>query len=142
MRISDRSSDLCSSDLQQFQPNENINTSQVNIKLVPGTTIEQTAAVAGQVTGLVEKQPEVERVLAASREAKATLYISLKPATDRDTTSKEFEQRLAPQFQKIPDARVSFASQAAGFGTGRATSVILSGSAPARLNPTPQPPPP
>ena len=123
---------------QQFQPNQNIDTSQVNIELVPGTTIEQTAAVAGHVASLLEKQPEVERVLAATREAKSTLYISLKPASERGETSTQFERRLAPQLQNIADARVSFASQAAGFGTGRDISVMLSGSDPDLLNATAQ----
>jgi multidrug efflux pump subunit AcrB len=123
---------------QQFQPNENNDTSQVNIEMVPGTTIERTSAVAGQVTDLIEQQPEVKHVLEASREAMATLYVSLKPASERATTSVEFERRLAPQFQKIPDARVSFASQSGGFGTGRDISVMLSGSDPDLLDATAQ----
>ena len=123
---------------QQFQPNQNLDTSQVNIELVPGTTLEQTDAVAGRVTDLLEKQPEVERVLAASREAEATLYVSLKPADEREANSIEFERRLAPELQRIPDARVSFASQAGGFGTGRDISVMLSGSDPDLLNETAQ----
>ncbi|SLJ93478.1 efflux RND transporter permease subunit [Novosphingobium mathurense] len=123
---------------QQFQPNENNDTSQVNIEMVPGTTIEQTAALSDEVTRLLEKQPEVERVLEASREAAATLYVSLKPAKERETTSKQFEQRLAPQLQKIADARVTFASQAGGFGTGRDISVMLSGNDSELLNATAQ----
>ncbi|PEQ12069.1 transporter [Novosphingobium sp. PC22D] len=123
---------------QQFQPNENNDFSRINIEMVPGTTIEQTAALTGRVTDLVEEQPEVLRVMEASREARATLYITLKPAAERATTSIEFERRLAPQLQKFADARVSFASQSGGFGTGRDISVMLSGSDPDLLNATAQ----
>ena len=118
---------------QQFQPNENNDFSQINVEMVPGTTIEQTAAVTSRVGDLLDRQPEVVQVLEASREGRATLYITLKPPKDRDTTSIEFERRLAPELQKFPDARVSFASQSGGFGTGRDISVMLSGSDPDKL---------
>ncbi len=112
----------------QFQPNTNNDTSTVNLEMVPGTTIEQTAAVAGKVTRLLEAQPEVQHILAASREGKGSLYIALKPADQRKATSIEFERRMAPQLQDIPDARVTFATQSGGFGSGRDISVMLSGS--------------
>ncbi|SFF92041.1 AcrB/AcrD/AcrF family protein [Novosphingobium sp. CF614] len=123
---------------QQFQPNTNEDTSQVNIEMVPGTTLEQTEVVADRVTALIEAQPEVEHVLEASREGAGTLYVSLKPAKERATTSIEFERRLAPQLQQIPDARVSFATQSGGFGSGRDISVMLSGSDSELLNKTAQ----
>jgi Cation/multidrug efflux pump len=113
---------------QQFQPNTNEDTSQVNIEMVPGTTLEQTEAVTSRVARILKQQPEVTLVLEASREAAATLYISLTPAADRSSTSVEFERRVAPQLQQIADARVSFATQSGGFGTGRDISVMLSGS--------------
>lgn len=123
---------------QQFQPNTNENTSQVKIELVPGTTLEQSEEVAGRVTRLIEEQPEVERVLQFSEEGSARLYIALKPAQERATTSIQFERRLAPRLQAIPDARVSFATQSGGFGSGRDVSIMLSGSDSQLLNDTAQ----
>ncbi|WP_067732254.1 efflux RND transporter permease subunit [Novosphingobium naphthalenivorans] len=123
---------------QQFQPNTNDDFSQVNIEMVPGSTIEQTDAVASRVTQMVEAQPEVVRVLQASRESGGSLYIALKPAHERKATSVEFERRLAPRLQQIPDARVTFASQSGGFGSGRDISVMLSGSDSELLNKTAQ----
>ncbi len=118
---------------QQFQPNTNEDTSRVNIEMVPGTTIQQTSAVATRVTRLIEAQPEVKLVMQAAREGAGTLYITLKPANEREATSIQFERRLAPQLQQIPDARVSFATQSGGFGSGRDISVMLSGSNPDQL---------
>lgn len=123
---------------QQFQPSTNNDTSQVKIEMVPGTTLEQTQAVTGQVARLLEKQPEVERVLEFAGEGSGNLYIALKKADQRDATSIEFERRLASQLQQIPDARVSFASQAGGFGSGRDLSIMLSGSDSELLNRTAQ----
>jgi multidrug efflux pump subunit AcrB len=126
---------------QQFQPNENQDTSIVSIEMTPGTTLEQTVAVADRVTALIEKQPEVERVMESVREGTATLYAALKDPEERAATSTEFERRLAPTLQKFADARVSFQSQGGpggGSGSGRDVSVMLSGSNSEQLEKTAQ----
>lgn len=119
---------------QQFQPLTDSDSSRVNIEMVPGTTIEQSEVVADRVTALIEEQPEVRRVMSRVREGSATLFAMLKP--DRDVTSIEFERRVAEHFRDIPDARVSFASQSGGGGTGRDISIMLTGSDPDLLNET------
>ena len=123
---------------QQFQPLSNEDFSRVNIEMVPGTTIEQTADVSHRVVELIEREPEVVTALEASREGSGNIYIQLKPAEERDTTSVEFERRVAPLLQQIPDARVSFATQSGGFGSGRDLSIMLSGSDSELLNRTAQ----
>jgi multidrug efflux pump subunit AcrB len=117
---------------QQFQPTTDEDTSQARIEMAPGTTIEQTEAVADRVAAIVEAQPEVGRVLERINEGSARLFIVLKP--DREVASYEFERRVMPELQKIPDARVSFASQSGGGGTGRDISVMLTGSDPVQLD--------
>src|SRR5690606_25644542 len=72
---------------QQFQPTTDSDTSRLNIELVPGATIEQSEAVADQVTQIVKAQPEVGRILENIREGSGTLFIVLK--SDRDTTSSK-----------------------------------------------------
>ncbi|EIZ79049.1 hypothetical protein WSK_2236 [Novosphingobium sp. Rr 2-17] len=123
---------------QQFQPNTNEDTSTVKIELVPGTTLEQSEDVANRIARTFEKEPEVHRVLQYTSEGSAKLYLALKPANERKATSIEFERRLAPMLQKIPDARVTFATQSGGFGSGRDISVMLSGSDSQLLNQTAQ----
>jgi len=116
---------------QQFQPNENQDTSRVTIEMVPGTTLEQTLVVADKVTAILEAQPEVERVMESVREGNATLFAALIDPDQRDATSTEFERRLAPKLQTIADARVSFQSNnggGGGGGSGRDVSIMLSGS--------------
>ncbi|AKH43395.1 multidrug efflux pump subunit AcrB [Altererythrobacter atlanticus] len=121
---------------QQFQPTADEDTSRINIEMVPGTTIEQTEEVADRVTALVAEQPEVGRILERINEGSARLFLVLNP--DRESKSYEFERRLAPELQKIPDARVTFASQSGGGGTGRDISVMLTGSDPELLEDTAQ----
>jgi len=112
----------------QFQPKTDSDTSRVNIEMVPGTTIEQTLAVADRVTAILERQTdEVDRVLERVNEGNARLFVVLKE--DRPLKSFVWERRIMPQLQKVPDARVTFASQNGG-GTGRDISVMLTGSNP------------
>jgi multidrug efflux pump subunit AcrB len=121
---------------QQFQPNADQDWSLAKIEMVPGTTIEQTEDVADEVIALLEAQPEVLRVIQIVSEGRANLYITLKE--DRDVTSIEFERRLTSRLQQIPDARVSFAAQSSGPGSGRDITVMLTGSDPELLNQTAQ----
>jgi multidrug efflux pump subunit AcrB len=121
---------------QQFQPTTDQDTTQVTIEMVPGTTIEQTEIVADQVIEVIERQPEVGRVLARIQEGNARLFIVLKP--DREVASYEFERRVMPELQRIPDARVNFQGGGGGGGTGRGLSIMLTGSDPELLQSTAQ----
>src|SRR3546814_14069156 len=86
MRISDWSSDVCSSDLlglglasflltivmfgvlpKQFQPEQDDDSSTVRVEMVPGTTLEQTQAVVDRVAHLLRQQKIVTSVYQRSR---------------------------------------------------------------------------
>jgi multidrug efflux pump subunit AcrB len=120
---------------KQFFPTGNMDFSRVRIEMVPGTTLEQTKAVADQAAAIVESQPEVNTALISVREGSGSIFITLKK--DRERTSQEFEQALSPALSRIADARVSFqAFGPGGGGSGRDVSVMLSGSDPALLDST------
>jgi multidrug efflux pump subunit AcrB len=121
---------------QQFQPVTDEDTTQVTIEMVPGTTIEQTEEVADQVTAILEREPEVGRILERINEGQARLFVVLKP--DREVASFEFERRMMPALQKVADARVNFQGGGGGGGTGRDITVMLTGSDPELLNRTAQ----
>ena len=118
----------------QFQPLTDSDNSRIEIEMVPGTTLETTERVADRVAALLYEQPEVEIALERVREGQATIYVTLKE--DRDKKSVEFERDLAPTLAQIPDARVRFASQSGGFGSGRDITVMLAGSNPDLLEET------
>ena len=118
----------------QFEPNQDQDFSRVNIEAVPGTTLQQTEAIADQVTAILDQQPEVDTAMANVGEGDGRVFITLK--ADRARTSIELERDLAPRLAEIADARVTFASQQGGFGTGRDISVMLSGSDPKVLEET------
>lgn len=118
----------------QFQPVIDDENSRVEIEMVPGTTLETTERVVDQVADILYAQQEVELALERVREGQATIYVTLRE--DRERTSIEFERGLAPTFAQIADARVRFASQSGGFGSGRDMTVMLAGSDPELLNQT------
>ena len=120
---------------QQLFPTTDSDFSRLSIEMVPGTTLEQTTAVADEVARIVSKEPEVNQALERVTEGNARIFINYKP--DRARNSLEFERQMTPVLQKIPDARVSFQdtnSRGPGSGTGRAISVMLSGSDSVALN--------
>ncbi|HYD25076.1 MAG TPA: efflux RND transporter permease subunit [Croceibacterium sp.] len=121
---------------QQFQPTTDEDTTQLTVEMVPGTTIEQTEVVADKATAVLQRQPEVGRILERINEGQARLFIVLKP--DREIPSYEFERRVMPELQKIPDGRINFQGGGGGGGTGRDISVMLTGSDPVLLNRTAQ----
>ena len=118
----------------QFQPVIDDENSRIEIEMVPGTTLETTQRVTDQVSDILYQQQEVELALERVREGQATIYITLRE--DRERTSIDFERSLSVELAQIPDARVRFASQSGGFGSGRDMTVMLAGSDPELLNET------
>ncbi len=113
-----------------FQPPLNLDFSQVQIEMPPGSTLERTGVVANKVTEMLRSKPEVENAFADVNPTSAELFVTLKK--DRERTSVEFERAYAPELQAIPGARINFQSQA-GDGSGRDLNVTLVADDPAKM---------
>jgi len=121
----------------QFFPDANNDYVQVRIDMVPGTTLQQTADVAAEVTRIMRTRPEAGMVQERLQEGSARVFVMLRK--DRKITSMDFTRELTPVLQAIPDARVSFQSMnggGAGSGSGRPISIMLTGSDPVLLERT------
>ncbi|MFN3863929.1 MAG: efflux RND transporter permease subunit [Erythrobacter sp.] len=119
----------------QFQPTIDDENSRVEIEVVPGTTLAETKRIVNGVADRLRQEPEVERLLERIRLGEtSSIFVKLKK--DRERTSIAFERELAPVLAQIPDARVRFQSQSAGFGSGRDMTVMLAGSDPVLLDQT------
>ncbi len=119
----------------QFQPTVDDENSRVEIETVPGTTLAETKRIVNGVAERLRQEPEVERLLERIRLGEtSSIFVKLK--ADRARTSIQFERELAPVLAKVPDARVRFQSQSAGFGSGRDMTVMLAGSDPVLLDQT------
>ncbi len=123
---------IASSIPQQFFPDGDSDFSRVSISMVPGTTLEQTEAVVDEISARLSEEQEVALALGIAREGSGNISLVLRD--DRERTSLDFERELTPVLQDIPDARVNFQNnQGGGGGTGRAISIMLSGSDPELL---------
>ena len=120
----------------QLFPNSDVDFSIGQIDMVPGTTLQRTEEVAARVADILDEQPEVDVALQNIREGDVTIFMGLRK--ERERTSQEFERDVAQLFKEIPDAQVSFRdfTTPGGGGTGRAISVMLSGSDPELLDRT------
>lgn len=115
----------------------------ISVELPPGTVLEETDQVAQTLTQRLLQNPATDSVLSdvgqgssggSSRNVnKATLYVNLKPKSERDLTQQEFESAMRQEFQTIPGARISFESQGAGGGGKDLTLVLKSENADALL---------
>jgi len=117
---------------QQFFPNNDSDFSRVSVSMVPGTTLEQTEAVIDRISERLSQEQEVALALGIVNEGSGRISLVLRD--DRERTSLDFEREMTPVLQDIPDARVNFQNnQGGGGGTGRAISIMLSGSDPELL---------
>ena len=115
-----------------FQPDVNSDFSSVAIEMPPGSTLEDTEAVADKVSVVLRKAPEVAAAFADVDIGEAKIYLTLKPASERDRKTIEFERALAPRLREIPDARINFRSQN---GNGdRDITIMLVGDDPVKLD--------
>ncbi|MCP5398477.1 MAG: efflux RND transporter permease subunit [Sphingobium sp.] len=116
-----------------FQPTINTDYSQVNVELVPGTTLEQSTKVTQSVADLLRADKDVvEAAFADIEPTEARIYLTLKK--DRSISSVDWERKAAPKLAQIADARISFQSQSGGGpGSGRDLTIMLGGDDPVIL---------
>jgi hydrophobe/amphiphile efflux-1 (HAE1) family protein len=116
-----------------FVPPEDFSTSILNIELPPGGKLEDTARLSAAATAILRKQPEVTDVVEfvgsdSAEVRQAQLFVSMVPRSQRKASAKEFEQRLMPLLNQVPDAHISFENF--GFGGGRDVTLFLVGDDP------------
>ena len=119
----------------QFFPDADTDFAIVNVGMVPGTTLDQTERVTKQVADILDEQQEVGVALQSIREGNSRIFVGLRD--DRERTLQDFQREIAEEFTTIADARVSFQDFGpGGGGSGRAVSIMLSGSDPVLLEQT------
>src|SRR5208282_521005 len=110
---------------------------ELDIELPPGGTLDDTARVAAAATAILRKSPEVTDVVefvGGDEIRTATLYISLVPRSQRDLSQKQWEQKMAPLMQAVPDGQLNFSDN----GGGRDVQLYLTGDDPVLLEATAQ----
>ncbi|NNM78118.1 efflux RND transporter permease subunit [Sphingomonas sp. ID1715] len=117
-----------------FQPTIDQDYSQVQIEMVPGSTLEQTKRVTLQVASMLAADTaQVDAAFGDINPTQANIYLTLRK--DRPISSVDWERKTAAKFQQIADARVNFQSQSGG-GFGRDIIIMLGSDDPPKLEAT------
>lgn len=113
----------------------------LNVEMPPGSDLEDTKVVSQKCTGIIAKHKEAVNVVAfigtptsAKRTSggnqgdvtKATIYISLKPRTERSVNQQQFEEMVRAELDSVAGARLSF-SRSGGMG-GKPMRLVLTSS--------------
>ena len=117
---------------QAFVPAEDFASAELDIELPPGGTLDDTARVSAAATALLRKSPEVTDVIefvGGDEVRTATLYITLVPRAQRGISQKQWEQKMAPLMQTVPDGQLNFSDN----GGGRDMQLYLTGDDPQLL---------
>ena len=85
-----------------------------------------------RLTALLQENPATASILTTAGSAsssardvsEATVFVNLKPDSERNMTQQEFESTMREEFRQIPGARISFESQGAG-GGGKDLTLVL-----------------
>jgi multidrug efflux pump subunit AcrB len=118
-----------------FQPTINQDSSQIQVEMVPGSTLEQTRKVSQCVADMLSADAKVVDTAFVDIEqpGQAQIYLTLKK--DRGISSVDWERSVQPKFRQIADARVNFQSQSGG-GFGRDIIVMFGSDDPELLEKT------
>ena len=119
-----------------FSTNDDVGTSQLEIELPPGVTLDETAAVSAKAYDILRKRPEVQNVvedIGSNGDVRlASLFIQLVPRDKRKLLESQFEKEVMNSLRKIPDAIMAFDKQS-GAGGDRDLTIYLTGDDPALL---------
>src|SRR5882724_4788504 len=120
-----------------FVPPEDFASSELDIELPPGGTLDDTSRVAAAATAVLRSQPEVTNVVEFvggddGEIRTATLYISLVPRAERSLSQKQWEQRMMSRLSQVPDGQMNFSEG----GGGRDVQLYLTGDDAALLDRT------
>src|SRR3546814_18606605 len=106
----------------QFQPTIDTDYSQVNVEMVPGSTLEQTGAVTQHVADVLSQSRIVDSAFSDIEPTKATIYLTLKKGHEQ--SSVDWEREMAHKLQAIANERVNFQWKEGG-GCGREGTIML-----------------
>jgi len=113
-----------------FVPPDDFSFSDLNIELPPGGTLEDTARVSAAAAAIIRQSPEVKDVseFVGNDDGEirtAEVDIRLVPPSQRHVSQKEWEQKMMPLLDKVPDGQLNFSN-----GGGRDFQLYLTGDDP------------
>ncbi len=95
-----------------FIPPEDYASSELDIELPPGGTLEDTSRVSAAAAAILRQSPEVTDIVEFvggddGEIRNAVTYISLVPRSERAISQKEWEQKMMPLLARVPTATLT-----------------------------------
>ncbi|MCZ7500849.1 efflux RND transporter permease subunit [Agrobacterium sp. ST15.13.015] len=119
-----------------FLPSDDRSLSRILIELPPDSTLRDTDNAVQSVTTALRERPEVKSVFASIGRtddgpdvARASLLVTLVPASERTLSQRQFELGAASLIARTPNIRFAFQNENAA----RDISIILVGDEPEKL---------
>src|SRR5690606_35144547 len=89
-----------------FAPAGDFGFVQLNVSLPPGSTMEQSRAVAREIFDRIRTYPEVERVTITLSPLSANTFVALTSRKERDLTQQQLQQNMVEDLRRIPGVRI------------------------------------
>jgi multidrug efflux pump subunit AcrB len=96
-----------------FSPAGDYGYVNLNVSLPPGSTMDESRAVAREVLDRLQKYPEVQRVTTTLSPTSANTFVTLTDRKERDLTQQELQQKMIADLRTLPGVRI----QAGGGGS-------------------------
>jgi multidrug efflux pump subunit AcrB len=100
-----------------FAPAGDFGFVQMNISLPPGSTMDQSRAVAREILARLKKYPEVVRVTTTVTPTSANTFVTLTDREQRDLKQQELQQLMIADLRSLPGVRIQ-TGNAGGPGSG------------------------
>ncbi len=89
-----------------FAPAGDFGFVQLNVTLPPGSTMDQSRAVAREVLDRLQKYPEVQRVTTTLSPTSASSFVTLTERGGRDLTQQQLQQKMIAELRTLPGIRI------------------------------------
>ena len=119
----------------EFLPSQDNGEVTVELETEPGSSLQYTAARAGQVEAMLRNEPEVASaytaiagaVIGSGTTSKATIKVSLVPHAERTRSAEEFAAHVRQLLTRFPGLQ-TFVSADEGFGpAGKPVQIVVLG---------------
>jgi multidrug efflux pump subunit AcrB len=100
-----------------FSPAGDFGFVQLNVSLPPGSTMDESRAVAREILDRLKKYPEVVRVTTTLSPTSANTFVTLTDRKERDLRQQELQQKMIADLRTLPGVRIQ-GGNAGGPGAG------------------------
>src|SRR5690606_31811497 len=100
-----------------FAPAGDFGFVQLNVSLPPGSTMDESRAVAREILERLKKYPEVVRVTTTLSPTSANTFVTLTDREERELRQQQLQQKMIADLRTLPGVRIQ-TGNAGGPGSG------------------------